>query len=298
MLTRSFLQDVASILLRADDTLIVPALTLKHAAITQKGEVYGEGDFITSIDVNCEEFLLKELRCLVPDSFAVGEETFDADRDRNIASLSKGYAWILDPLDGTNNVKKYITGEVDLLPRYGVMAALLQDGKPVAGWIVACYQGKRKIACAAEGVGAFIADDSDEAWKKLILTDPTQDPQDLILVTTVKAFPADYQMIIENNMAAGRVKIFDPPPKSAAHELMFIMDGTADAAPFRQFRLWDHMPGLVIIREAGGCVQLLNGEEPDVAKHKNQGILYAPSQQSWHAIRQNLLGNVTYDHTT
>jgi fructose-1,6-bisphosphatase/inositol monophosphatase family enzyme len=297
-LSRQVLQDVSEILLKADREIIIPALTGKRAEVKQKGEVYGEGDFVTSIDENCENFLLDAFRKFLPDSFAVGEESFDTEREKNIAALSKGYAWILDPLDGTNNVKKYLTDESDDLPRYGVMAALLYQGKPVAGWVLSCYRDEKKLACGADDLGAFFYDVSAKTLQPMKLSAPTKTVEKLSLVTTIKAFPADYQVIINANVAAGKVTIFDPPPKSAAHEIMFMLDGTADAAPFRQFRLWDHMPGMVIVRAAGGHVQLMNGEEPTLADQRLNGILYAPNKASWRQIRQNFLGDIFYDHTT
>ena len=270
MIDQAFLKDVAQILLQADRQIITPALQSRQADIEAKGFMYGETDFVTSIDKNAEEFLLAELSALIPNTYAVGEETFDLDRDTHIAGLSSGYAWIVDPLDGTNNVKKYVVGETDAAPRYGVMAALLKDGTPVAGWILACHGAKKKLACGSALTGAFFYDHIHNQLNAFVLATPDKPIKDFLLVTTVKAFPQDYQDIINANIAAGKVTIFDPPPKSAAHELMHVLDGTADAAPFRQFRVWDHFPGLAIVRAAGGYARLLNGEEPTLADQRKK----------------------------
>jgi histidinol phosphatase-like enzyme (inositol monophosphatase family) len=56
------------------------------------------------------------------------------------------YTWILDPIDGT---KSFITG----VPFYGVLLALVQEGRPLLG--IAHFPALNETVYAAQGVGCY-----------------------------------------------------------------------------------------------------------------------------------------------
>jgi fructose-1,6-bisphosphatase/inositol monophosphatase family enzyme len=293
-LNPEFLDTVSNEILSLDDSFIRPSILAREAKIERKSDGYdGTGDFVTTIDTVAQQKLLPLLKKLVPDAFTCGEEDFDENLDANMAALQKGYAWIIDPLDGTNNVKKYVAGEQQEFPKYGVMAALLKDGQPVAGWVMAVTETQeRTMIAGAKGVGCFLMGGTP---KRLNLRDATPQ-QPLCVITTVSAFPEPYQTQIKDNLAEtpDAIQIFAPPPKSAAHEITCFLQNKADVAAFRQFRVWDHYPGLILTQEAGGVVKMLNSETPELKYQKRHGILYAKNETEWQKSRHGLLRDVPY----
>ena len=302
-LTPDLLQSLCTIITESDRLIVTPLLQegrrdLNSADITEKGIVGDEKDYVLKVDTANEDYLLSQFRVFLPGSFAVGEESFDNDRDGNIALLSSSdYAWILDPIDGTNNVAKYLKAETNTPPRYGIMAALLHKGQAVAGWIYTSDQNNDKqMVCAAEGVGAFSFDMATGALAPLGMPTP-EDNAVPHVVTTISAWPKKFQPVVNDNVADGKLTIYAEPPKSAAHEMMYLLQGTVSAAAFRQFRMWDHLPGLVIVKAAGGGGALFNGASPTLADQRRNGILLTAKADDFAATRYALLNDVDYDQT-
>jgi myo-inositol-1(or 4)-monophosphatase len=77
------------------------------------------GDVVTELDLAAEELALRRLRAEFPGHRIVAEESGVHDAD-------SVWTWLVDPLDGTNNVA---IG----LPAYVVGLALCRDGRPVVG---------------------------------------------------------------------------------------------------------------------------------------------------------------------
>jgi myo-inositol-1(or 4)-monophosphatase len=77
------------------------------------------GDLVTSLDIDAETLILSRLRDAFPDHRIVAEES-------GAHGLDSGWTWLVDPLDGTNNVA---IG----LPMYVVGLALCVDGRPIVG---------------------------------------------------------------------------------------------------------------------------------------------------------------------
>ncbi len=84
--------------------------------VRSKGD---SGDVVTALDLAAEELILRRLAANFPGHRVVAEESgvHEADSD---------WTWLVDPLDGTNNVA---VG----LPAYVVGLALCRDGRPLLG---------------------------------------------------------------------------------------------------------------------------------------------------------------------
>lgn len=87
---------------------------------------------VTFVDFAVSEHVFAELRRYFPTDDYCSEESNPADE---ILSLESKYAWIIDPIDGTNN---YAIG----LPFCAISLALLKNGEPVYG-LVYDYAGDR-----------------------------------------------------------------------------------------------------------------------------------------------------------
>lgn len=87
----------------------------------------GPGDFVTNVDQMLDRQLTSEFSALFPQDGVITEENAGS-RQR----FQEGYArlWCIDPLDGTDD---FIHRQKD----YAVMAGLLENEYPIAGWIYA-----------------------------------------------------------------------------------------------------------------------------------------------------------------
>jgi myo-inositol-1(or 4)-monophosphatase len=79
----------------------------------------GSGDVVTALDLEAEALVLRRLRLAFPDHRIVAEESGTHEAD-------SAWTWVVDPLDGTNNVA---VG----LPAYVVGLALCDKDHPVVG---------------------------------------------------------------------------------------------------------------------------------------------------------------------
>ena len=117
-------------LARIDAALDAAAIVLERFT---PGEVAaaakGGGDPVTEADIAIDAALKSHL--LEPGEGWLSEETAD-DSSR----LDHSRVWVVDPLDGTREF-------VDGIPEWCVSIAMVEDGEPVAGGILAPGPGKK-----------------------------------------------------------------------------------------------------------------------------------------------------------
>jgi myo-inositol-1(or 4)-monophosphatase len=87
--------------------------------------VEGDETRVTFADFAISENILTELRRSFPDDDFLSEEGNPADE---VLPLRARFAWLLDPIDGTNN---YALG----MPACAISLALLRDGEPLYGFV-------------------------------------------------------------------------------------------------------------------------------------------------------------------
>lgn len=90
-------------------------------------EQKGPSDYVTSIDRLVDQQLGTAFAQLFPQDGVVTEENAGS---RSLFHQGYPKLWLIDPLDGTED---FIQGKQD----YAVMAGLLENGEPVAGWVYA-----------------------------------------------------------------------------------------------------------------------------------------------------------------
>ena len=93
------------------------------------------GDVVTDLDLAAEKLIIERIRAVFPDHRIIAEEagllsaapgTGGPARGNGPAGAPGGYTWLVDPLDGTNNL---VIG----LPAYVVGIAMCQGDLPVLG---------------------------------------------------------------------------------------------------------------------------------------------------------------------
>ncbi|WP_404787280.1 3'(2'),5'-bisphosphate nucleotidase CysQ [Altericista sp. CCNU0014] len=97
-------------------------------AVEQKGPE----DFVTEIDRILDRRLAATFQEWFPEDGVITEENAES-----IQNARKGFSrlWLIDPIDGTEDF-------INQRPDYAIMAGLLQDDRPIAGWILRPESGQ------------------------------------------------------------------------------------------------------------------------------------------------------------
>jgi fructose-1,6-bisphosphatase/inositol monophosphatase family enzyme len=224
---------------------------------------YGEktpGDFVTIVDQESEALLSERLSRLIPEARIIGEEA--ASTDPSIVDrVGEGAAWIIDPLDGTNN---FTEGKSP----FAIMIGLSVDGEREAGWILDPVTNR--ICHAARGHGCFIDGEQVRARRT-----------DGILPRAAIAtyfMPEDRQADIRRR-AAGRLEIVDIP-RCAGEQYPRLILGQNDIALYERTHVWDHAAGALMLEEAGGKIARNDGA-PYRLDVPGRGAIAANSPEMW-----------------
>ena len=194
-------------------------------------------DVVTHTDRQSERLIRAELLERAPGSSIVGEE-YDDDRGRN------NVGWIVDPIDGTVNF-------LYDLPVVSVSIAATIDGEIVAGAVADVHQ--REVFSAAAGSGARR---DGEPIATSAVADLGQ-----ALIGTGFAYDSDLraeQAVVLNRLlpAARDIRCMG----SAALNLCWVGAGLLDAYFERDLKVYDFAAGVLVASEAGGVVQLPDGD--------------------------------------
>jgi fructose-1,6-bisphosphatase/inositol monophosphatase family enzyme len=233
-------------------------------------QVKSPGDMVTIADQESERALTAGLTALLPDSVVVGEEAVAADPEVLRRVGDQGAVWIVDPVDGTNN---FAAGKTP----FAVMVALLQGGEPAAAWILDVVDDRMTVAEA--GSGAYI----DGVRVKTRTDDPGA--RALHGVVAQKYLPEDLRTRSAAN--AHRLARVTEGHHCAGYEYPAVATDEQQFALFWRVLPWDHVPGSLILREAGGTVLHLDGSDYHPVDSE-RGLLVAPNHEVWQTVRDTL----------
>jgi myo-inositol-1(or 4)-monophosphatase len=198
-----------------------------------------KNDFVSEVDHAAEEAIISVLRVAYPTHGFLGEETGFHDKEAE-------FLWIIDPLDGTTN---FLHG----VPQYCISIGLLHKGKP--NQAVVYDPNRNELFTASKGVGAYLNDRRIRASR----TDKLEDA----LVGTGFPFKElghldEYLRMLRNVMSStSGVR----RPGAAALDLAWVACGRMDAFWEIGLAPWDMAAGALLVREAGGLVGDLAGED-------------------------------------
>ncbi len=237
------------------------------------------GNLVTVADVEAERALTHELRQRMPGSLVVGEEAVAADPLVLDRLADDAPVWILDPVDGTMNFTRSIA-------RFAVMVALSQHGSVQAGWIHDPVTGETAMAMLGKGTVLRRADRSRE-----ILRRPEPPPLGAMRGAAAGRIGERGRArdILERSGRVGPLTRVN----SAGHEYLDLLRGRHDYVSFSRALPWDHAPGVLIYREAGGEVAYIDGASPGDTPYsplRHHGpLLAAPTPALWSALREILM---------
>ena len=181
--------------------------------------------------------LKKELKYilykLLPNSLFVGEEEFSQNPNILNSYKEQKYCWTVDPIDGTTN---FIQGK----EKFAVMIALSFGEQILQSWIYKPLT--EELCCAIKGEGAFF----NEKQINIISSISIEKTKGSI---SSKYWEDNYINImknIKNNFT--EVKSYG----CIGFEYIDMANSVRDFAVLSKLSPWDHLPGILIIREAGG----------------------------------------------
>jgi fructose-1,6-bisphosphatase/inositol monophosphatase family enzyme len=265
---------VANILREVAQAEIMPRFRGTIAQeIRQKTASY---DLVTDADVAAEAAIAEALRRAFPGCTIIGEEAASSDPTLLDRVSGPELTFIVDPVDGTKN---FSAG----MPLFGVMAAAVRHGEVVAGVIFDPIRDDWAIGI--KGEGAWIEDTGGRSTPLRVAPPPPI--AEMSGIVNWLFFPAPMKARVTANL--GRVAAA-VDYRCAAHQYRAIAGGHYDFALYSKLTPWDHAPGVLIHQEAGGYSACLDGS-PYLVRQKLGALLCAPTEESWHALRDLFLGD-------
>jgi myo-inositol-1(or 4)-monophosphatase len=201
-----------------------------------RSEWKSDGTRVTAADIAISEGISRELGAQFPDDELFSEELGDG---ASPIPLRARFAWILDPIDGTNN---YAAG----IPHCAISLAILEHGTPVYGVI---YDLARRVLMhGGPGLGAW---DGERAVRVKGIGDrPGQrmlgfhSPMD-------KGYAPHATKLVENFKIRGL--------GSSTLHLAYVGAGLFDATVDHNVKVWDIAAAVPFCQGAGGEVRYLLG---------------------------------------
>ncbi len=207
----------------------------------------GRSDFVTEVDVAAQDAALGVIQGRHPDHRILGEEM--TREERAVLVAESGPLWVVDPLDGTTN---FLHGH----PYFCASVGLVIEGREVVGAIDAPVLGERWWA--AQGGGAWLQADGSDPMAASVAS---PDGLERSLVGTGFPFKAlhllpeyqgQFERILRGTAGIRRCG-------AAALDLCYLASGRIDAFWEDVLNPWDIAAGAIIVREAGGVVERIDG---------------------------------------
>lgn len=208
----------------------------------QKGTTAKEGrlNFVTAADLASEKAIIEHIKKAYPDDAILSEET-NSKLDN---PLSLPHLWIIDPIDGTNNFRRQRDYSA-------ISIGYVEKGEMTAGVIYNPFRDE--LFTAEKGKGAFLNGDpihvaeEKDLTKTEMATDNWYDPagtrENLNLVLKLEKIPFMFMK------------------GSAVLVLAEIASGRMDLYVHNFLKPWDNAAGFLLVREAGGVVKDLQGND-------------------------------------
>jgi myo-inositol-1(or 4)-monophosphatase len=209
---------------------------LENLQVSRKGPA----DFVTTADERTEQILVQELSVARPGYGFLLEEA------GSIEGSDKTHRFIIDPIDGTTN---FMHG----VPHFAISIGLERESTIVSALVFNPVTDEMFVA--ERGHGAFLNDKRLRVAARHNLAD--------IIVASGAPFLGkegrnEFLKEIDVILAAtSGIRRFG----SAALDLAWVATGRFDAFWERKLQPWDIAAGQLLVREAGGMVSDLTGQE-------------------------------------
>jgi fructose-1,6-bisphosphatase/inositol monophosphatase family enzyme len=265
------LDRLASLIAEAARVELLPRFrALEAGDIMRKVAADGRDEVVTVADRAMERVLGRELEALLPGSIVVGEEAAAEDPSL-LDALDHDKVWVVDPVDGTAN---FARGNED----FGVMVALVEHGVTSAAAIHLPLAGETLLAERNAGAtldGRSLRSGRGNSPRAGALHLGYAPPALLERARALES-EAGVRLVSSGGSAAG--------------EYANVATGRRDFVQYFRLLPWDHLPGVLIVREAGGASRLAEaGGARDYTAADREGLLIsARDADTWLFLAERL----------
>lgn len=197
----------------------------------------GKRDIVTEVDLKSEKMIIDSITKNFPDHSILSEEAGLIDKKSD-------YLWMTDPIDGTVN---YSRGNSP----FCVALCLLEKGKPI---ISAIYKPiENQLYFSAKGEGTTVN------GKKVHVSD--KDLENSLAVIDVSSRAEAQKILFPHLKSVLSSGIRMRSWASSLSALSCVASGNIDLYFNFSNKIWDIMPAVLLIQEAGGKVTDIAGGE-------------------------------------
>ena len=199
----------------------------------------GPGDFVTASDKRVEKIIINELE--------KSEYSFLTEETGLIEGKHKDKRWIIDPIDGTFN---FLNG----LPHFAISIGYEENGEIVSGIIFDPI--KNEMFAAHKGSGSYLNNSRTRVSNK-------SNFKNACLVTggPMSNSKAKESILDEYKMVSMKTSSHIRKSGSAALDLAYVAAGRYDGYWQREINYWDVAAGIILIKESGGFVETVTGDD-------------------------------------
>jgi myo-inositol-1(or 4)-monophosphatase len=216
----------------------------RETLVERKGDV----DFVTDADRQSEALIVRRISEVFPSDFIWAEETGSAYTGIS-GRWKDGFAWVIDPLDGTTNF-------IHSIPHMAVSLGITYRGEVVGGVVYDPYRDE--LFEGIQGEGAFLNDKPIEVTRAIELSQS-------MLAT---GFPYDRREFLPALLVRAERAMMEAHGLrrngAAALDLCWLACGRFDGFYEEGLKPWDTCAGSVIITEAGGQISVYDGSPFDI----------------------------------
>ena len=222
--------------MKASKTLIRDFGEIEKLQVSEKGP----GDFVTASDKRVEKIIINELNVESSKYSVLCEEKGE------LIGKNKEKRWIIDPIDGTTN---FLNG----LPHFAISIAYEEKGEILSGIIFDPI--KNEMFFAEKGQGAYLNNIRTRVSNK-------SDFKNSLLVTGGPRYTSNIKDKVFKEYIELAKKVRPPIRKSgsAALDLAYVAAGRFDGSWQRELKYWDIAAGIIILKESGGFINNLRGD--------------------------------------
>ncbi|MGW8247183.1 MAG: inositol monophosphatase family protein [Acidiferrobacterales bacterium] len=218
-----------------------------------------DGSIVTAADLSMQRRVAEALNDAWPEFGFLGEEMTE-EQQRQAWDADSAGLWCMDPLDGTSN---FASG----IPFFSVALALFIDQKPVLGMV---YDPVREEC--------FAAQKDEGAWlngNRLTSDVPGLPLKRSIGVVDFKRLSPQLGRELGQNPPYGSQRNFG----SSALEWCWLAADRFHVYVHGGQKLWDYAAGSLILSEAGGHAQTLDGEAVPIGKFGSRSVVAALDEE-------------------
>ena len=238
--------------MKASKSLIRDFGEIENLQVSSKGP----GDFVSSADKRTEKILIDELLRAHPDYGILTEESGVLNKSNTQKR------WIIDPIDGTSN---FLNG----IPQFAISIGYEEDNEIKCGIIFNPITNE--MFFAEKGNGAYLNNSRIRVSNKKRISDSlvvTGGPKQ-----SSKIKDKIFSEYLNVSKKVSNVRKFG----SAALDMAYVACGRFDGYWQREINYWDVAAGIIIVKEAGGFINLFE---------ENNNL----------PLKKNILASNTYIH--